>query len=47
MADSNSASVDLERVYVWEMPVRLTHWVLFFSILILSATGYLHRSSVH
>ena len=34
----------LERVYVWEMPVRLTHWVLFFSILILSATGYLHRS---
>ena len=40
MADSNSASVDLERVYVWEMPVRLTHWVLFFSILILSATGY-------
>lgn len=40
MANSNSASVDLERVYVWEMPVRLTHWVLFFSILILSATGY-------
>ena len=30
----------LERVYVWEMPVRLTHWVLFFSILMLSATGY-------
>lgn len=32
--------VTLERVYVWELPVRLTHWVLFFSILILSATGY-------
>ena len=29
-----------ERVYVWELPVRLTHWVIFFSILILSATGY-------
>ena len=40
MTISNSASVDLERVYVWEMPVRLTHWVAFFSILILSATGY-------
>ena len=32
--------VTLERVYVWELPVRLTHWVLFFSILVLSATGY-------
>ena len=30
----------LERVYVWELPVRLTHWVLFFSILVLAATGY-------
>jgi Ni/Fe-hydrogenase 1 B-type cytochrome subunit len=27
-------------IYVWELPVRLTHWVLFFSILILSGTGY-------
>jgi Ni/Fe-hydrogenase 1 B-type cytochrome subunit len=32
--------VTLERVYVWELPVRLTHWLLFFSILILSVTGY-------
>jgi len=32
--------VDLDRVYVWELPVRLTHWVLFFSILILCGTGY-------
>lgn len=30
----------LERVYVWELPVRLAHWLLFFSILILAATGY-------
>ena len=40
MALSHPVSVDLERVYIWELPVRLTHWVLFFSILILSATGY-------
>jgi Ni/Fe-hydrogenase 1 B-type cytochrome subunit len=35
-----ATKVALERVYVWELPVRLTHWVLFFSIFILSATGY-------
>src|SRR6516162_6207206 len=40
MSTSHPASADLERVYVWEIPVRLTHWVIFFSILILSATGY-------
>lgn len=33
-------SVRLERLYIWELPVRLVHWVLFFSILILAATGY-------
>jgi len=32
--------VSLERVYVWELPVRLTHWLLFLSILVLAATGY-------
>lgn len=30
----------LERVYVWEVPVRLTHWVNVASILVLSATGF-------
>lgn len=40
MAKSAKRKVTLERVYVWQLPVRLTHWVLFFSILILSATGY-------
>jgi len=42
MEASNQAAVgvELERVYVWEVPVRLTHWVIFFSILILSGTGY-------
>ena len=28
------------RVYIWELPVRLTHWLIFFSFIILSATGY-------
>ena len=40
MAHSSSSSANLERVYVWEAPVRLTHWVLFFGIIILSVTGY-------
>ncbi len=40
MATSPQRKVVLERVYVWQLPVRLTHWLLFFSILILSATGY-------
>lgn len=30
----------LVRVYVWEWPVRITHWVIFFSVLVLSFTGY-------
>lgn len=30
----------LKRVYVWEFPVRLTHWINFLSIIILSFTGY-------
>ncbi len=30
----------LERVYVWEVPVRLTHWVNVLAILVLSATGF-------
>ncbi len=28
------------RIYVWEVPVRLTHWVNVASIVILSFTGY-------
>lgn len=30
----------LKRVYVWEFPVRLTHWINFLSIVLLSFTGY-------
>lgn len=40
MAESHPTNVTVERVYIWELPVRLTHWLIFFSVLILSATGY-------
>lgn len=30
----------LKRVYVWEFPVRLTHWLIFLSIVALSITGF-------
>jgi len=30
---------ELVRVYVWELPVRVTHWLIFASIIVLSATG--------
>ena len=33
-------NTDMHRVYVWELPIRLTHWVLFATIIVLSATGY-------
>lgn len=31
--------VPLERVYVWQIPVRVTHWLIAGSIAVLSATG--------
>jgi Ni/Fe-hydrogenase 1 B-type cytochrome subunit len=34
------------RVYVWEFPVRGTHWINFFCILILSVTGYYMGSTL-
>ena len=34
------ADDQLVRVYVWEIPVRVTHWVIVVSILILSVTGF-------
>ena len=30
----------MSRVYVWEFPVRLTHWLLVLSIVVLSVTGF-------
>jgi Ni/Fe-hydrogenase 1 B-type cytochrome subunit len=35
-----SATGGLERLYVWEVPVRLTHWLIFLSILVLAGTGF-------
>jgi len=31
---------ELVRVYVWELPVRAVHWLIFFSMIVLSVTGY-------
>ena len=31
----------LERVYVWELPVRAFHWINAFCIVVLGVTGYL------
>ena len=36
---SNAAPSDIVRVYVWELPVRVTHWLIVLSIAVLSATG--------
>jgi Ni/Fe-hydrogenase 1 B-type cytochrome subunit len=35
--DSASAPV---RVYVWELPVRVSHWFIFLPVVVLSFTGY-------
>jgi Ni/Fe-hydrogenase 1 B-type cytochrome subunit len=29
-----------ERIYVWDLVVRLTHWLIFLSLLVLSVTGF-------
>lgn len=33
-------AVSVERLYVWQFPVRLTHWVNVLAVLVLSATGF-------
>jgi Ni/Fe-hydrogenase 1 B-type cytochrome subunit len=43
MKDNN----DVMKVYVWEFPVRFTHWVNFFCILVLSLTGYFMGSELN
>jgi len=35
------ASATMQRVYVWELPVRLYHWVNFLALVLLAATGYI------
>ena len=38
------AKADLVRTYVWEKPVRIAHWLIFFSFAALSFTGlYIHH----
>ena len=35
---------ELVRTYVWEKPVRIAHWLIFFAFVSLSFTGlYIHR----
>src|SRR4030095_3099161 len=36
-AESNETLISL---YVWELPVRIAHWVIVLSIAVLSFTGY-------
>jgi Ni/Fe-hydrogenase 1 B-type cytochrome subunit len=31
---------DLVRVYVWQIPVRVAHWLIALSIVVLAATGF-------
>lgn len=37
---STAAATDIVRVYVWEVPVRMTHWLIAGSIVVLSVTGF-------
>jgi Ni/Fe-hydrogenase 1 B-type cytochrome subunit len=39
-ATASEASSEKVIVRVWDLPVRITHWVNVFSILVLSLTGY-------
>jgi len=34
-------TAEIRRVYVWEMPVRLYHWVNALCVVVLATTGYL------
>lgn len=39
--------MELVRTYVWELPLRIAHWLIFFAIATLSITGlYMHRPLV-
>ncbi len=40
IANSAHTGKRIVRYYVWELPVRLVHWTIFFTITVLSATGY-------
>jgi Ni/Fe-hydrogenase 1 B-type cytochrome subunit len=34
------AHSDIRRIYVWEAPVRITHWLIALAIAVLSVTGF-------
>jgi Ni/Fe-hydrogenase 1 B-type cytochrome subunit len=36
---TDDTTSELTRVYVWQIPVRITHWVIVLTIMILSVTG--------
>jgi len=37
----NTQSVSFQRVYVWELPVRVYHWLNALCVVVLCVTGYL------
>src|SRR5688500_19984234 len=37
---SAAAPTEIVRVYVWEAPVRITHWLIACAIAVLSVTGF-------
>jgi Ni/Fe-hydrogenase 1 B-type cytochrome subunit len=39
-ARATTVEENLIVLYVWELPVRIAHWVIFLSIVVLSFTGY-------
>lgn len=41
LSEKSQVNVHLNRIYVWELPIRIFHWVIVTSILILFTTGLL------
>jgi Ni/Fe-hydrogenase 1 B-type cytochrome subunit len=39
-ATTEDSKEKIVRVYVWQMPVRIAHWLIVLSIAVLSVTGY-------
>ena len=40
---ADEESIGSQPIYVWELPVRVTHWLIVISIMVLAATGlYIH-----
>jgi Ni/Fe-hydrogenase 1 B-type cytochrome subunit len=39
-AQAASQTGGLDRVYVWQLPVRITHWLIALSLFVLAFTGY-------